>query len=87
MRLIVIEKVRNKEEVVFIKNMFKNGWWGMHPPHPPGSAPAHTDSNVSYHYSYQPVWLLYDMRQILSQAHSCFEITARTALAQFGTSL
>ena len=27
-RIIVIEKVRNYGKVVFIKNMFENGWWG-----------------------------------------------------------
>ena len=68
-RLIVIEKVQKYGKVVFIKNMFENGCWGFHPspPLPPGFAPAHTDNNVSYHYSNQPVWLQYDVRQILSQ--------------------
>ena len=47
----------------------------------PGSAPARIDSNVSYHYTNQPIWLQYDVRQICP---NCFEITARTALAQFG---
>ena len=52
---------------------------GMHPPHPPGLAPARTDNNVFYHYSKsnQPM-----MRGKF--CHSYFEITARTALAQFG---
>ena len=36
-RLIVIKKVRNYGKLVFIKNMFENGWWGIHPL---GSAPA-----------------------------------------------
>ena len=40
-RLIVIEKVRNYGKIVFIKNMFENGWWGD------ASAPARTDNNVS----------------------------------------
>ena len=41
---------------------------GMHPPHPlPGSAPARTDNNVSYHYTNQPIWLQYDAGRILSQ--------------------
>ena len=48
---------------------------------PSGSAPGRTDNNVSYHYSNQPIWLQYDAEQILS---SYFEITARTAFAQFG---
>ena len=26
-RLIVIEKVQNYGKIVFIKNMFENGWW------------------------------------------------------------
>ena len=34
-RYIVIEKVRNYEEIVFIKNMFQNGWWGDASPSPP----------------------------------------------------
>ena len=34
---------------------------------PPGSTPARTVNNVSYHYYDQPVWLQYDVRQILSQ--------------------
>ena len=32
-RLIVIETVRKYGKTVIIKNMFENGWWGMHPPH------------------------------------------------------
>ena len=28
----VMEKVRNYEKIVFIKNMFENGWWGGIPP-------------------------------------------------------
>ena len=66
-RLIITEKVRNYEKIVFITNMLQNGWWGDASPKPPGSAPARTDNNVSYHYSKQPVWLQYDVRQILSQ--------------------
>ena len=33
---IVIEKVRSYEKIIFIKNMFENGWRGdrMPPPHP-----------------------------------------------------
>ena len=27
-RLIVIEKIQESGEIVFIKNMFQNGWWG-----------------------------------------------------------
>ena len=38
-RLIVIEKVRNYVEVVFIKNMFQSNWCGMHPPTPPLDPP------------------------------------------------
>ena len=33
-RLIVVEKVRNYGEIVFIKNMFQNGWWGDASPTP-----------------------------------------------------
>ena len=50
---------------------------------PPVSASARADNNVSYHYCNQPIWLPYDAGQILSQAHNCFEITPRTALALF----
>ena len=64
-RLIVTKKVQNYGKTVFIKNMFENGWWGGCIP--PGSAHAHTDNNVSYHYTNQPIWLQHDMRQILSQ--------------------
>ena len=39
----------------------------MHPHIPPGSVPARTDNDVSYHYTNQPIWLQYDVRQILSQ--------------------
>ena len=66
-RLIVSEKVRNYGKTVIIKNMFKNGWGGCIPHIPSGSAPARTDKNVSYHYTNQPIWLLYDAGQILSQ--------------------
>ena len=83
-RLVAIEKVRNYEEIAFIKHMFPNGWWGDASPTPSRFAFGRTDNNVFYHYSYQPVWLQYDVRQILLKAHSCFEISARTALAQFG---
>ena len=40
-RLIVIDKVRNYEKVLFTKNMFENGWWGgdASPISPSGSAP------------------------------------------------
>ena len=31
---IVMEKVRNYEKIVFIKNMFENGWWGDASPLP-----------------------------------------------------
>ena len=50
-------------------------------PTPPGSAPACTDNNVSYHYptsrfGFSMIWGKF--------CQSCFEITARTTLAQFG---
>ena len=65
-RLIAVEKVQNYGKFVFIKNMFKNCWWGGCIPHiPPRSAPACTDNNVSYHYTNQPIWLQYDVGQIL----------------------
>ena len=49
------------------KTYFRMAGGEMHRPHPPGSALARTDSNISYHYSNQPIWLQYDVRQILSQ--------------------
>ena len=33
-RSIAIEEVRNYGKIVYIKNIFKNGWWRMHTPHP-----------------------------------------------------
>ena len=42
---LVIVKVRKYGKIVFIKNMFENGWWGN--ASPPGSTPARTDNNVS----------------------------------------
>ena len=60
-KLTVIERVRNYEKIVFIKNMFESGRWGD------ASLPARTDNNVSYHYTNQPIWLRYDVGQILSQ--------------------
>ena len=38
---IAFKKVQNYGKIVFMKNMFENGWWGG------GSAPARTDNNVS----------------------------------------
>ena len=42
-RLTAIEEVRNYEKIVYVKNIFENGWWEMHTPHPTpiGSAPGH----------------------------------------------
>ena len=34
---------------------------------PPGSAPALTDYNVSYHYPNQPIWPQYDVGRIVSK--------------------
>ena len=33
-RLIAIEEVQNYGKIVHIKNIFENGWWRMHTPHP-----------------------------------------------------
>ena len=32
-RLIAIEEIRNYGKIVYIKNIFENGWWRMHTPH------------------------------------------------------
>ena len=37
------------------------------PTSPPESTPDRTDNNVAYHYTNQPIWLQYDVGQILSQ--------------------
>ena len=66
-RLIVVEKIQNYEKIVFMKNVFENGWWGCIPHIPPGSAPARTDNNVCYHYTNQPIWFQNDVGQILSK--------------------
>ena len=34
-RLIAIEEARNYGKIVsYVKNIFENGWWRMHTPHP-----------------------------------------------------
>ena len=33
-RLIAIEEARNYGKAVYMKNIFENGWWRMHTPHP-----------------------------------------------------
>ena len=33
-RLIAIEEVQNYGKIVYIKNVFENGWWRMHAPRP-----------------------------------------------------
>ena len=52
----------------------------------PGFALARMDTNVSYHYANQPIWLQYDVRQILSQLFLALAALALAlaALAQFG---
>ena len=42
-RRIAIEEVRNYGKIVYIKNVFENGWWEDAYPssYPPGSAPGH----------------------------------------------
>ena len=42
---------------------------------------SRSDNNFSYHYANQPIWLQYDVGKF---CRSCFEIAARTVLAQFG---
>ena len=43
--LIAIEEVRNYEKIIRIKNMFENGWWRMHTPHP---TPLDSPLAISY---------------------------------------
>ena len=62
------------EKFYSLKTCLKMAGGGMHPV-------ARTDNNVSYNYANQPIWLQYDVGQILTQL---FYMTARTALAQFG---
>ena len=60
-----------------LKTCLKMAGGRMHPPIPPGTAPARTDNNVSYHYYNQPMmWGKF--------RHSYFERTECTAVAQFG---
>ena len=33
-RPIAIKEVRNYGKIEYIKNIFENGWWRMHTPHP-----------------------------------------------------
>ena len=42
-RLIAIEEAGNYGKIVYIKNIFENGWWENAYPssYPPGSAPGH----------------------------------------------
>ena len=50
LRLIAIEEARNYGKIVYIKNMFENGWWEYAYPHltpPPGSAPGHKQRKPS----------------------------------------
>ena len=46
-RLIAIEEVRNYGKILYIKNIFENGWWGMHTPHPTSIDPPMV---ISYRY-------------------------------------
>ena len=62
-RLIVIEKVQNYGKVLFIKNMFENDGGWMHPP----LLELITMSLTIIHYANQPIWLQYDVGQILTQ--------------------
>ena len=42
-RLIAVEEARNYGKIVYIKNIFQNGWWeeAYLSSYPPGSAPGH----------------------------------------------
>ena len=36
------DEAQNYGKFLFIQSIVENGWWeGMHPPHPPGSAPVY----------------------------------------------
>ena len=82
-RLIANEKVRNCKKIVFIKNMFENDWWGMHPPHPP-DAPLPALIFITMSLTSTPTSRFGFSMMRGEFYHSCFEIITRTALAQFG---
>ena len=65
-RLIVIKKVQNYGKTVYTKNMFENGWWGDASPLDP-PIPALTTMFLPLAYTNQPIWLQYDVGQILSK--------------------
>ena len=46
-RLIVMENVRKYGKIVFIKNMFENGWWRGCIPHIPLDSPLPTPITIS----------------------------------------
>ena len=70
-------------KTVFIKNMFENGWWGdasptsptIDPPLPAPITTSLTTTTTSW-FGFIMMWGKF--------CHICFEITARTAVAQFG---
>ena len=48
-RLIAIEEARNYGKIVYIKNIFQNGWWeeAHLSSHPPGFTPGHKLQKLS----------------------------------------
>ena len=34
------KEVRNYRKTLFIQSIVENGWWGVHPPHPPWIRPG-----------------------------------------------
>ena len=81
-RFIVMKKVRNYEKIVFIKNMFENDWWGDASPHFSLDPPLLAQITMTFtttpttRFGFSVRWGKF--------CQNCFEITARTALAQFG---
>ena len=79
---IVIEKVRNYGKTAFIKNMFENGWWGGCIPTSLLDRPLPAQITISL--TTTPTSRFGFSMMCGKFCHSCFEITARTALSQFG---
>ena len=81
-RLFVITKVRNYGKIVLFKNMFENDWSEGCIPTSLLDAPLPAPITMSLitmatnRFGFSMMWGKF--------CHSCFETTARTALAQFG---
>ena len=49
-RFIAIEEVQIYEKIVYIKNIFENGWWKMHTLHPTPLAISYRNHQKSLAY-------------------------------------